>query len=144
MIHRAAAAAVLAAAAGLLAACGSSGPDVSPQVGGTTPVPTHTPPPGLPFHWETVGESSGPSFRVATDATYSVDWTLKGSAQTPNCTVSIVLTSDEGASREVVPPVVLKPTDSKTGTAQVALTAGNWRPQEGGGCSWSVTVNKPA
>lgn len=128
-------------AAALLAACGSSGPEstATPTVSSSaTPAPTA---PGLPFHYQALGESSSPSFHVQTAGTYTVAYVLKGSDQTPNCTVSIAMTADDGTARQVVPGIQLKPTDTKQGSVQVQLTTSSWRFQEGGGCSWDVTVS---
>lgn len=128
-----------------LAGCGSGGTESpSPTTGllhSQAPAPTAA---GLPFHYEAQGESSGPSFHVATAATYPVSYELKGSTQQPGCNVTIAVVADDGASHVVVPGVVLQPGDDKKGQVQIQLAAGNWRFQEGGGCSWSVTVDKPA
>jgi hypothetical protein len=55
--------------------------------------------------------------------------------------VTIALTADDGTSLQVVPGVKLAPTDTKQGSVPVDLTATGWRFQEGGGCSWDVTVS---
>lgn len=141
---RAAALAVAAAAttaAALLAGCGSSGPETN-SPGAGTPTAAVPTPGELPFHYQALGESSSPSFRVATAGTYTVAYTLKGSTQTPGCTMSIAMVADDGASQQVVPGVQLQPSDTKQGSVPVTLTATNWRFQEGGGCSWEVTVTK--
>ena len=134
----------LIAAAGTLplAACSSAGPSAptsAPATATPTPAPT---PPGLPFHYETQGESSSPSFHVDRAASYKVDYVLKGSADTPGgCTVGVLLTADDGSSVPVVSGQKLRPADTTQNSVSLALTAGNWRFQEGGGCSWSVTVS---
>jgi hypothetical protein len=131
----------------LLAACGSSGPENTGQpTANTNPTSTRTvvpgpTPAGLPYHYATLGESSSPSFHVATAGTYTVAYVVKGSAGSPACTVSIALTADDGTAQQVLSGVVVKPTDTRPGSVQVSLTASNWRFQEGGGCSWDVTVS---
>jgi hypothetical protein len=127
---------------GLTAACGSSGPDTStnPPSGPTyTPQPTA---PGLPFQYEATGESSSPSFHITKAGAYTVAWTLKGTPDTPSCTMSIAVVSDDGITKQVLPSTVVKSADTKPGQTPLDLTAGNWRFQEGGGCQWSVTVNQ--
>jgi len=132
---------VIAAAATTLAACGSSGPETTGQPTPTAQPTPATTPAGLPYHYQALGQSSSPTFRVATAGTYTVAYILKGSDQTPDCTVSIAMTADDGTARQVVPGIQLKPTDTKQGSLQVQLTASSWRFQEGGGCSWDVTVS---
>ncbi len=132
----------LAAAALAVVACGSDSGSTSPTVGlqqTQAPAPTAA---GLPFHYEAQGESSGPSFRVDKAADYPVAYELKGSAQQPGCDVTIAVVADDGTSRVVVPGIKLEPTDTKQGSTVVQLNPGNWRFQEGGGCSWSVTVSR--
>jgi hypothetical protein len=120
------------------AACGSSGPAPG---GSAAARATATPGvPGLPFHHEAQGQSSSPSFQVATAGAYRVDYVLKGSADLPGCVVSINLVADDGSAQPVVARVQLQPTDTRQDHAPVTLSAGRWRFQEGGGCSWSVTV----
>ena len=129
-----------AAAALLLAGCSSSGPETTTSNSSTSTAP---PPPtatGLPFHYQFLGQSSSPSFHVARTGTYTVAYVLKGSDQTPGCTMSIGMVSADGASQQVVSGITLQPTDTKQGSAQVELTASDWHFQEGGGCSWDVTV----
>lgn len=137
--------ATAAAAAGVLvlAGCGSSGPETPSPTFGAVPSQAPAPTPGsLPFHYQTLGESSSPSFHVASAGTYTVAYVLKGSDQTPGCTVSISMVADDGSAHQVIPGIQLQPTDTKQGSVQVDLTANNWRFQEGGGCSWDVTVSR--
>ncbi len=137
------AAAASAAAAVLLAGCGSSGPDTTtPPTGSVAPSVAAPTAAALPFHYQALGESSSPSFHVATAGAYGVAWVIKGSTQTPGCTVSIAMVADDGTAQQVVPGEALQPTDTKQGNTPVTLNAGNWRFQEGGGCSWDVTVTK--
>jgi hypothetical protein len=133
---------ICAAAAGALAGCSSSGPELPSSTGGVGTVPQAPTPAGLPFHYQFGGQSSSPAFRVSIAGTYTVAYTLKGSTNTPGCNVTIALVADDGSSQVVVPGVTLQPTDSKQGSAQVQLTAATWRFQEGGGCSWDVTVSQ--
>jgi hypothetical protein len=142
-----AAALTLPLLAGLaLAACGSGDQSSSPTANAahTLNPAAHPSPAGLPFHYEAQGESSGPSFHVPSTGTYAVSYELKGSAQQPGCNVTIALVADDGSSHVVVPGVVLQPSDDRKGDLQVQLAAGNWRFQEGGGCSWSVNVALPS
>lgn len=146
MLRAAAVLVPTAIAAALLAACGSSGPETTGQptnnasgsTASTAPEPTAA---GLPFHYQALGESSSPTFRVSTAGLYTVAYSLKGDAQTPGCNVTLAMTADDGTARQVVPGVVLQPTDSKQGSVQIQLTPSSWRFQEGGGCSWEVTVS---
>jgi hypothetical protein len=130
----------LAAVAGglVLAGCGSGGADqpTPAQIGGTLAAT----PPGLPFHHQATGQSSSPSFRVATAGTYRVDYVIKGSADLPGCIVSISLVADGGSAQQVVSGEKLQPTDTRQNSVQVTLKSGSWRFQEAGGCSWDVTV----
>ena len=134
---------VLAAAAAslALAGCSSSGPE--PATSTATPRPTVAAAPtaaGLPFHYQFLGESSSPSFHVTAAGSYTVAYALKGSDQTPGCTMSLAIVSTDGSSQQVFSGITLQPADSKNGSVQVRLTAADWHFQEGGGCSWDVTV----
>jgi hypothetical protein len=125
-----------------LAACGSSGPDTTtPAPSPTTALPTLS---GLPYHYQGSGQSSSPTFHVDKAGNYSVDYVIKGSADTPGCMVSIVMVAQDGSEQPVVHGEKLAPTDTKQKSVPVTLTAGDWRFQEGGGCSWSVTVSAAA
>lgn len=121
-----------------LAACGSSGPDVPTPGTNLTPLPTLA---GLPFQYQAVGESSSPTFKVDRSGSYTVAYTIKGTSDQPNCTVSIAMVADDGAVQQVANGEKLAPTDTRQKSVQVTLKAGSWRFQEGGGCSWTVTVN---
>jgi hypothetical protein len=140
-LHRAALSLAVLLAGLTATACGSSGPDTT-----TTPTgPTFTPQPtapGLPFQYEATGESSSPSFHITKAGSYTVTWTLKGVADTPSCSMSLAVVSDEGITKQVVPGTVVKSADTKPGQTPLDLSVGNWRFQEGGGCQWTVTVNQ--
>lgn len=123
-----------------LAACGSSGPE---QSGGPTVAPTAPPPSlaGLPFHYEATGESSSPTFHVAKAGGYTVAYVLKGVADQPSCTMTIVMVAQDGSEQQVVQSAKVAPSDVVQKSVPVTLAVGDWRFQEGGGCSWNVTVN---
>ena len=140
-MHRAALVPAAIAAATAIVACGSSGPETTPPPSGGTPTVVAPTPGSLPFHYQTLGESSSPSFHVDTAGSYTVAYVLKGSDQTPNCSVTIAMVADDGTARQVVPGIPLQPADTKQGSVKVDLTAATWRFQEGGGCSWDVTVS---
>ncbi len=120
-----------------LAACGSSGPDVNAPAPSLTPAPTLA---GLPYHYAATGESSSPTFHVDKAGAYTVAYVLNGTAEQPGCTVSIVMVGPDGGQQKVVSGEKLNPTDTRQKSVAVTLSAGEWRFQEGGGCSWSVTV----
>jgi hypothetical protein len=130
------------AAAGLgLAACSSSGPDTTVPSG--SPVPAQPTTAGLPFHYQALGESSSPTFRVGRDGTYTIAYTLKGSTDQPGCVVSMSVVGPDGSTQRLVSGVKLQPADTRQDSASATLTAGEWRFQEAGGCSWSVSVSTP-
>jgi hypothetical protein len=132
----------VAAAATSLAACSSSGPDTTtPSAPVATAAPTLA---GLPYHYESIGESSSPTFHVDKAGAYTVAYVVKGRAEQPDCTVSIVMVGPDGGEQQVASNERLKPTDTRQKTVPVNLTAGDWRFQEGGGCSWNVTVSAAA
>jgi hypothetical protein len=123
------------------AACGSGG--TANQAGGEA-LPTATPTPtprGLPFHYQSKGESSSPSFSVDKGGSYRVAYVLQGSADTPGCVVGVTLVADDGSSVPILSDVRLQPGDTRQDTVTETLGAGRWRFQEAGGCSWSVTVD---
>jgi hypothetical protein len=126
----------LALGAVSLAACGSSGPDVPTPSSIATPTVA-----GLPFQYQAVGESSSPTFRVDRAGTYTIAYTIKGTPEQPNCTVSIAMVADDGAVQPVASGEKLAPTDTRQKSVQATLKPGSWRFQEGGGCAWTVTVN---
>lgn len=122
-----------------LAACSSSGPDTTTPSGSPAPAqPTVT---GLPFHYEALGQSSSPTFHISRDGDYAVAYVLKGSTDQPGCTAGIALVGEDGSAQRLVTGVKLQPADTKQDTVTMTLKRGDWRFQEGGGCSWSVTVN---
>lgn len=130
---------VTAAVAGLaVAACSSSGPDTTSSA---TPLPPQPTTAGLPFHYDGLGESSSPTFHVGRDGTYAIAYTLKGSNDQPGCVVSISLVGPDGSVQQVVSGVKLQATDTKQDSVPATLRTGDWRFQEGGGCSWSVAVS---
>jgi hypothetical protein len=124
-----------------LLACGSSAPET------TSPSPAHSALPtlaGLPYHYQSVGQSSSPTFHVDKAGAYTVEYAVKGTAEQPGCTVSIVMVGPDGSEQQVVSNATLQPSDSQQKSVAVNLTAGDWRFQEGGGCSWNVTVSRAA
>jgi hypothetical protein len=127
----------------LLAACSSSGPDTTTTPpGGSTAVPSASTA-GLPFSYQGSGESSSTTFHVATTGSYLASWTLTGVTGQPACSVSIALVGNDGSSQQLIPGVPVGPTDTKSDSKTVQLTAGDWRFQEGGGCGWKVSVALP-
>jgi predicted small lipoprotein YifL len=143
-MHRSPALLGITAAVAALAACGSSGPDTTPP-STTGPSPTAaTTLSGLPFHYEALGESSGPTFLVNKSGSYTVAYILKGTAEQPGCTMSIAMVGQDGSVVPIVSGEKLNPTDTRQKSVPVTLKAGDWRFQEGGGCSWNVTVSAPA
>jgi hypothetical protein len=106
----------------------------------TPPAVAHPSAASLPFTYQAAGESSSPSFHVDASRNYTVTYHLAGSADLPNCKVTLDVVSTVGEDHQIVPATVLKVTDVKDGSAPVPLAAGDWRFQEGGGCSWKVTV----
>jgi hypothetical protein len=140
-LHRAALSLAVLLGGLTAAACGSSGPDTTSTPTGPTFTPQPTAP-GLPFQYEATGESSSPSFRITKAGSYTVAWTLKGVPDMPSCSMSIAVVSDEGITKQVLPVTVIKSADTKPGQTPLQLTAGNWRFQEGGGCTWSLTVTQ--
>ncbi len=130
---------LIAVVAGLgVAACSSSGPDTTPS---TTPLPAQPTTAGLPFHYDGLGESSSPTFHVDRDGTYTIAYTLKGSTEQPACVVSISVVGPDGSVQQVVSGVKVQPTDTKQDSVPATLRTGDWRFQEGGGCSWSISVS---
>ena len=129
-----------AGCAALLAACGSSGPETTTNPTASAPARPLVTAASLPFQYQAVGESSSPSFHVATAGTYTVSWALTGSDQQPDCLVSIGLVSKEGQSQQVLAGTKVAPTDTPHGSVALQLTPGDWRFQEGGGCGWKVSV----
>jgi hypothetical protein len=122
------------------AACGSGSSDQAATAAPATLTPAPTPP-GLPFHYEAQGQSSSPTFRVDRTGAYTVAYLLRGSADLPGCTVSIAMVADDGTAQPIVSGEKLQPSDTRQKSVPVNLKAGNWRFQEGGGCSWNVTVS---
>jgi predicted small lipoprotein YifL len=132
----------VAAASASLAACSSSGPEATPPAASAPPAtPTMA---RLPYHYQTLGESSSPTFHVDKAGDYTVAYVLTGTAQQPGCVVSIVMVGPDGSQQPVVNGEKLNPPDTRQKTVPVTLTAGDWRFQEGGGCSWNVTVSAAA
>jgi hypothetical protein len=121
-----------------VAACSSSGPDTTaPSTSPPAAQPTSA---ALPFHYEALGQSSSPTFHVDKDGSYTVAYTLKGSADQPGCVASLAMVGSDGSAQQIVGGVKLQPADSKQSSLPETLKRGDWRFQEGGGCSWSVTV----
>lgn len=133
---------VLAASALLLAGCSSS--DNTGTASSSTPAApggaaASAEAGGLPFTYAAPGESSSPSFSVATSGTYSVAYHLSSDTD-PTCVASIIVVSDVGTQVPIVARTTVasgKPVDA---TATPQLTAGVWRFQAAGGCAWKVTV----
>lgn len=122
-----------------LAACSSSGPDTGTP--SSSPAPAQPTVAGLPFHYEASGQSSSPTFHVSKDGDYSIAYVLKGSTDQPGCVASLTVVGDDGSAQRVAGSVKLQPADTRQSSVTLTLKRGDWRFQEAGGCSWSVTVS---
>jgi len=135
--------AVLGAALSV-AGCSSGGgqPSPSPTAGLLHSAAAGQTPAGVPYHYQALGEGSSPELRIDAAGDYAVAWVLRGSDQSPGCTVSIELVADDGTTEQVVSLVRLQPADTRQGNTRLTLAAATWRFQEGGGCSWQVDVTR--